>query len=116
MERANIKMSKLQPLLAEANELIKIVAKSVITAKREGDDFAICTLALLQNSPFGNPTDKKLLKNKDNFLTLCNLHFEMLYSRRNVTASNKVFTLRFACLSGNRLPRLREYKTVTDLS
>jgi len=25
-------------------------------------------LALLQNSPFRNPTDKKSLKNKDNFL------------------------------------------------
>ena|GEM_PF-4463101 len=43
---------------------------------------------------------------------LCNLHFEMLYSRRNAASPNKVFTLRFACTSGNRLPRLREYKTL----
>jgi len=42
----------------------------------------------------------------------CNLHFAMLYSRRNATAPNKVFTLRFACPSGNRLRRLREYKTI----
>jgi len=42
---------------------------------------------------------------------LCNLHFEMLYSRRKATAPDKVFTLRFACPSGNRLRRLREYKT-----
>jgi len=45
VERSDLISGKeLQPLLAEANELIKIVAKSVITAKREGDDFAICTL------------------------------------------------------------------------
>ena len=37
MERSDLISSKeLQPLLAEANELIKIVAKSVITAKGEG--------------------------------------------------------------------------------
>ncbi len=47
---------------------------------------------------------------------LCNLHFEMLYSRRNATAPNKVFTLRFACPSGNRLPRLREYKTLSEIA
>jgi len=41
----------------------------------------------------------------------CNFHFAMLYSRRCTTAPNKVFTLRFACPSGNPdKSGLREYK------
>ena len=46
----------------------------------------------------------------------CNLHFEMLYSRRNATAPNKVFTLRFACPSGSRRRRFREYKTLCEIA
>jgi len=42
------------------------------------------------------------------------VNFEMLYSRRDATVPNKVFTPHFACPSANRLRRLREYKTISE--